>query len=225
MDCSPPSLSVHGIFQERILEWVAIPFCRTSSLPMDQSQVSCIAGGFFTIWATREMAFMFCCRHPGLETKILHYSIHYSIQYCKVHKSTPLVEDTHTWQCTPDSSVQFSHSVVSDSLQPHGCKGSSQASLSITNYRSLLKLMPIESVMPSNHLILSSPDTWTINNLCNWTCKHTLHLWKFATCRVLVGDLLYSGTVCLHILEAISRASFQAMWLLPPPPGISVTFI
>ena len=122
MDCSPPSLSVHGIFQARILEWVAIPFCRASSLPMDQSQVPCIAGGFFTIRDTREMAFMFCCRHPGLETKILHYSI----QYCTVKytKAQPLVAGAHTWQCTPDSSVQFSHSVVSDSLQPHGCKGS-----------------------------------------------------------------------------------------------------
>ena len=51
------------------------------------------------------------------------------------------------------SSVQFSRSVVSDSLRPHG-PAAWQASLSITNFRSLLKLMPIESVMPSNHLIL-----------------------------------------------------------------------
>ena len=50
-------------------------------------------------------------------------------------------------------SVQFSHSVMSDSLWPHGI-AARQASLSITNSRSLLKLMSIESVMPSNHLIL-----------------------------------------------------------------------
>ena len=31
MDCSPPGSSVHGILQARILEWVAIPFCRRSS--------------------------------------------------------------------------------------------------------------------------------------------------------------------------------------------------
>ena len=54
------------------------------------------------------------------------------------------------------SSVQFSRSVVSDSLRPHG-PAAWQASLSITNFRSLLKLMPIESVMPSNHLILCCP--------------------------------------------------------------------
>ena len=39
---------VHGILQARILEWVAFPFSRRSSQPRDQTQVSHIAGGFFT---------------------------------------------------------------------------------------------------------------------------------------------------------------------------------
>ena len=47
-DCSPPASSVHGILQARILEWVTIPFSRASSQPRNQTQVSCIAGGFFT---------------------------------------------------------------------------------------------------------------------------------------------------------------------------------
>ena len=46
--------TVHGILQARILEWVAIPFSRGSSQPRDQTQVSCIAGGFFTSSATGE---------------------------------------------------------------------------------------------------------------------------------------------------------------------------
>ena len=54
MDCSPPGSSVHGILQARILEWVAIFFSRESSWPRDQTQVSCIAGRRFTLWATRE---------------------------------------------------------------------------------------------------------------------------------------------------------------------------
>ena len=54
MDCSPPGSSVYGILQARILEWVAIPFSRGSSWTRDQTWVSCIAGRFFTIWATRE---------------------------------------------------------------------------------------------------------------------------------------------------------------------------
>jgi len=49
MGCSPPGSSVHGILQVRILEWAAIPFCRASSQSRDQTQVSCIAGRFFTI--------------------------------------------------------------------------------------------------------------------------------------------------------------------------------
>ena len=54
------------------------------------------------------------------------------------------------------TSVQFSCSVVSDSLQPHGPQHA-KASLPITNSWSLLKLMSIELVMPSNHLILCRP--------------------------------------------------------------------
>ena len=65
----PTDYRVHGILHARILEWVANPFSRGSSQPRNWTQVSCIAGGFFTSWAT--------------------------------------------------SSVQFSRSVVSDSLWPH----------------------------------------------------------------------------------------------------------
>ena len=54
MDCSPPGSSVHGILQARVLEWVAIPFSMGSSQARDQTRVSCIAGTFFTVWATRE---------------------------------------------------------------------------------------------------------------------------------------------------------------------------
>ena len=54
MNCCPPGSDVRGILQARILEWVAIPFSRRSSQSRDQTLVSCIAGRFFTIWATRE---------------------------------------------------------------------------------------------------------------------------------------------------------------------------
>ena len=49
----PTRLSVHGIFQARGLEWVAISFSRRSSQPRDRTQVSRIVGRHFTIWATR----------------------------------------------------------------------------------------------------------------------------------------------------------------------------
>ena len=54
MDYSQPApLSMK--FSGRILEWVAISFCRESFWPRDPTQVSCIAGRFFTTWATREV--------------------------------------------------------------------------------------------------------------------------------------------------------------------------
>ena len=52
--CDPIDYTVHQILQARILEWVAFPFSRTSSQPRGQTQVSHIAGRFFTNWATRE---------------------------------------------------------------------------------------------------------------------------------------------------------------------------
>ena len=50
--CNPMAYTVHGILQTRILEWVAFPFSRGFSQPRDRTQVSHIAGGFFTSWAT-----------------------------------------------------------------------------------------------------------------------------------------------------------------------------
>ena len=51
---SLPGSSVHGISQAGILKWVAISFSRGSSQPRDQTQVSCIAGKFFTNCTIRE---------------------------------------------------------------------------------------------------------------------------------------------------------------------------
>ena len=68
MDCSLPGSLVHGIFQARILKWVAISFSRGSSWPRDRTQVSCIVGRHFTIWATR----------------IFNFSRYFKIAICRV---------------------------------------------------------------------------------------------------------------------------------------------
>ena len=54
MDCSPPGSFVRGIPQARTLEWVAMPSPRGSSQPRTRTQVSLIAGRFFTVWVTRK---------------------------------------------------------------------------------------------------------------------------------------------------------------------------
>ena len=101
MNCSMPGSSVHGISQERILEWVANPS----------------AGDLL---------------NPGLNPCLLH---------CQ---ADPLLL----------SSVQTLSCVL---LFATPWTAACQASLSIANFQSLLKLMSIESVMPSNHLILCCP--------------------------------------------------------------------
>ena len=58
--CDPMYNTVHGILQARALEWVAFSFSRGPSKPRGQTQVSCIAGGFFTRWATREAHIQHC---------------------------------------------------------------------------------------------------------------------------------------------------------------------
>ena len=52
MDCSPTGSSVHGVFEARVLEWVAISFSRRSSQHRDRTWVSCIVGRRFTVWAS-----------------------------------------------------------------------------------------------------------------------------------------------------------------------------
>ena len=84
MDFSQPGSSVHGIFQARILEWVAIPFSRASSQPRDRAQVSYIVGRFFTIWATRAIKTKNkrCWRGCGeMET----YAVGRNVTWCSHH--------------------------------------------------------------------------------------------------------------------------------------------
>ena len=115
MDCSLPGSSAHGILQARILEWLAYPFSRGSSLPRNRTGVFCIARGFFTSWASRE----------AVSSLLVHFS---SVQSL-----------IRVWLfATPWTAAR-------------------QASLSITNSRSSLKLTCIKSVMPCSHLILCHP--------------------------------------------------------------------
>ena len=61
MDCSLPGSSLHGIFQARTLEGVAISSSRGSSRPRDQTCVSCIGREVLDHWATWEVWRTLCC--------------------------------------------------------------------------------------------------------------------------------------------------------------------
>ena len=95
----------------------------------------CLSGGRVSLW-------------PGSSQLLLLHA-----QVCFSHNF--LAHLVHIWYSSL-SSVQFSRSVVSN-LWPHEPHATCQASLSITNSRSLPKLMSIELVMLSNHLILCRP--------------------------------------------------------------------
>ena len=84
--CDPMDYTVLAIFQTRMVEWVAYPFSRGSSQPRDWTQVSCLAGGFFTNWAIRESHII-----P------LIYLFHLVIPLIKKQK-VPLVLIPGTWE-------------------------------------------------------------------------------------------------------------------------------
>ena len=99
--------------------------------------------GYFTCWYLL----------PG--TLVTMYSLSPPLGYFGKHSREKGLRSV-IWDLTfRYHSVQFSYSVVSDSATPW--TAAHQASLSITNPQSLLKLMSIESAMPSNHLILCHP--------------------------------------------------------------------
>ena len=73
--------TVHGVLQTRILEWGAISFSRGSFWPRDWTQVSCIAGRFFTIWAIREVP----THHIGRLSKA--HSKYHALKYVNCYYS------------------------------------------------------------------------------------------------------------------------------------------
>ena len=104
--CSPPGSSVHGILQERLLEWVVMPFSRVSSQPMDQTQVSCIAGRLFTIWATREALSNRSHWSASGEKKNTH--IHSTSSYCN-HRADSPVGAYKSYHCSLKTNQQMNH--------------------------------------------------------------------------------------------------------------------
>ena len=70
MDCSPPGSSVHGIFQARTLEWIAIYFSRGSAWPGEQIQVTHLAGRFFTTEPPRKPSIILGCHEITLSSNL-----------------------------------------------------------------------------------------------------------------------------------------------------------
>ena len=82
MDCSLSGSSVHGIFQARMLEWIAISFSRGPSRSRNRTQVSRTAGRRFTVWATRE------AKGQVLNTRALYSTVAAQQVKCKTPKES-----------------------------------------------------------------------------------------------------------------------------------------
>ena len=102
MDCSLPGSSVRGILQAEILEWVAITISRGSSQLRDRTQVSCIAGRFFTVWATRETQ-----QSTHYMRKKLNYMTRFMV------KNRCLLIPSGVYLCVPKCSAYMAHSEFS----------------------------------------------------------------------------------------------------------------
>ena len=123
MDCSPPGSSVRGIFQVRILEWVAISFSRRSSRPRDRTCVSRVVDRRLTVWTTREM-----CGEINLGPEInMHTLLHLKCitnedLLCSTGNSTQFFVITFMKKETEKrTNVCAVASALSDSLQPMDC--------------------------------------------------------------------------------------------------------
>ena len=97
MDCRLPGSSIHGIFQARVLERVVTSFSRGSSQPRDWTQIFCIAGRHFTIWATWEELCPTLC--DPMECSMQSFEHSCPLSWC------PLSTHVH---CTNDA-IQSSH--------------------------------------------------------------------------------------------------------------------
>ena len=166
VDCSPECSSVHGISWARTLEWLAISFFRGSSWLRDWTCVSCIAGRFFTAGPpgkTKEYIekvkkhikispISIVIREMPINTAIRYHFTPTKITIIKERNKVSTAEHV-------EKQVQFSSGQLLSCIQFFMTlwTASYQASLYITNFWSLLKLMSIELMMPSHHLILCCP--------------------------------------------------------------------
>ena len=118
--CHNKMSSLRGILQARMLEWVAIPFFRGSFQPRDQTQVSCIVGGFFKVWATREAPKYLSSQHTHFSSRptvlvgfiymraLLPHGIYRRV-YTGGHSSAPWGSVEQPFWCSLCGSLLFSY--------------------------------------------------------------------------------------------------------------------
>ena len=146
MDCSPPGSSVHGDSPGKNTEVGCHALLQGIFPTQGSTQVSHIIGRFFTVWATREVPSNSNC-------------LNLTKEWYLIWSYNSLLSQTFQFLINIYMEIQFSsvQSLSRVRLFATPWIAAHQASLSITNSWSSLRLTSIESVMPSSHLILCRP--------------------------------------------------------------------
>ena len=141
IDCSPPGSSVHGNSPGKNTGVVAMPSSRGSFQPRDWTQVSCIAGGFFTIWATGKAHYTTISSVQFSRSVMSESLWPHESQHARPPCPSPLPEFTQTHVHRVSDAIQPSHPLSSPS--PPAPNPSQHQSLLVHDISSLLEESPL----------------------------------------------------------------------------------
>ena len=190
MYCSLPDSNVHGIFQARVLEWVAIFFSRGFSWPSDRTQVSCTTGRCLTIWATRCKTSAVICLIPFQSLVLL--------SRISLFQSTLLL---------------FTHSVMSDTGDPMDC-GLPASSVHGISQARILDQVAISfcrgSSQSRDRTCISCFGRWI---LYHWATREVLSKWlaiSFGCYPLYFNKYAYTDvSLILDRIHLLALASYQ----------------
>ena len=168
VDCSPPDSSVHRILQARTLEWVAIPFSKGSSRPRNQTQVSRIAGGFFAVWASREITlyYIYSVQFSSVTQSCLTLRSH-ELQ----HTRPPCPSPTPRVYSNSCPSSRWCHPAISSSVIPFSsCLQSFPASGSFLMSQLFASGGQSIAVSASTSVLPKDTQDWSALGWTGWIC-------------------------------------------------------
>ena len=168
VDCSPPDSSVHRILQARTLEWVAIPFSKGSSRPRNQTQVSRIAGGFFAVWASREITlyYIYSVQFSSVTQSCLALRSHES-----QHTRPPCPSPTPRVYPNPCPLIRWCHPTISSSVIPFSsCLQSFPASGSFLMSQLFASGGQSIAVSASTSVLPKDTQDWSALGWTGWIC-------------------------------------------------------
>ena len=205
--------------------WVAIPFSRGSPQTRDQAWVSCIAGRFFTIWATNVAL---------LPTNGQKQQLWRASSFCmpiEGSRAEPelIIQRSAVWVRT--GSVLFSHSVVSNSWRPHGLQqarlpcpsptppacsnscptsqwGHPTISSSVVPFSSCLQSLPVSGSFPVSQFFTSGSQSIGVLTLASVPQMNIQDWFPLGLTGLISLSVRYYNSFCWHLLYLAKELSF-----------------